>query len=80
MGPMDWIRMLLVARPYLEGFVEGWCEVSTPFPFVLLVVNGGYPPLTEELQSQCRTRKGCFSLFAHGFHPLGLNFKACCIM
>ena len=52
--------MLLVARPYLEGFVEGWCEVSTPFPFVLLVVNGGDAPLTEGLQRQCRTRKGSF--------------------
>ena len=40
------------ARPYLEGFVEGWREMCVSFQFVLLVVNGGDAPLTEELQSQ----------------------------
>ena len=40
------------ARPYLEGFVEGVQEMTGSFPFVLLVVNGGDAPLTEELQSQ----------------------------
>lgn len=82
---MDWIRMLLVARPYLEGFVEGWCEVSTPFPFVLLVVNGGDAPLTEELQSQILLLdglRGCFAnnlhntRYPHIFHPLPLGLTS----
>ncbi|CAL1138668.1 unnamed protein product [Cladocopium goreaui] len=77
--------VICIERPYLEGFVEGWCEVSTPFPFVLLVVNGGDAPLTEELQSQILLLdglRGCYAnnlhntRYPHIFHPLPLGLTS----
>ena len=53
--------VICIERPYLEGFVEGVQEMPSSFPFVLLVVNGGDAPLTEELQSQWLDDIWCFA-------------------
>ena len=53
--------VICIEKPYLEGFVEGVQEMPSSFPFVLLVVNGGDAPLTEDLQSQCLDDIWCFA-------------------
>lgn len=57
--------MLVVEKPYLEGFAEGYLRSARAFekrlldddhvhhaPFVLLALNGGDEPLTVEVQEK----------------------------
>ncbi|CAJ1362550.1 unnamed protein product [Effrenium voratum] len=77
--------VLCIERPYLEGFVEGYHETGETSPFVLLVVNGGDAPLTEDLQERIlalRGLRGCFANNLHTtrtpemFHPLPLGLTS----
>ena len=45
----SWLK---TGRPYLDGFIEGLQETSNVSNFVLLVVNGGDAPLTQDLKEQ----------------------------
>lgn len=72
--------VLLVEKPYLDGFVTGFlrgCDARTSSsssaaapsrPFVLLAVNGGDGPLGSELQRSIAALPGLSACYAHNLH------------
>lgn len=59
--------VLCIEKPYLDGFVVGLAE-SVGVPFVLLAVNGGDAPVTQELQDRIAAVPHLRACFANNLH------------
>lgn len=59
--------IICVEKPYLEGFTDG-LKQTIGIPFVLLAVNGGDAPLTQELQDKIVELHHLKVCFANNLH------------